>query len=216
MRSVKGWIIWKWFYCAPVQNVQTRAKHLEHFYNFSTFDYSLVLDGFIVFALKLLIFFSFAGFCLRYCTILRLLFLLHDPTGSALLVLLCRPAAGGENHPGKGRGRRAYRKCPRSDLVGFQMLSSRHFSHSEKILWVHGVPSFLSHNHVIFFLAFLWEGCECVHSPAYHQITLRPETANDRTSRTLLRSHIQSNAAKVDWCQPTGEWACNQCSRLMM
>lgn len=80
-----------------------------------------------MFALKLLIFFSFAGFCLRYCTILRLLFLLHDPTGSALLVLLCRPAAGGENHPGKGRGRRTYRKCPHSDLVGFQMLSSRHF-----------------------------------------------------------------------------------------
>lgn len=69
-------------------------------------------------------FYCFAGFCLRYRSILRLLFLLHHPTGSALPVLLCRPASRGENHLGKGRPSRTYRKFPRTDLVVFRKLSS--------------------------------------------------------------------------------------------
>lgn len=45
----------------------------------------------MIFLVVTFMFFGFfvAGFCLRYRPVLRLLFLLHDPIGSALLVLLC-------------------------------------------------------------------------------------------------------------------------------
>lgn len=162
--------------------------------------------------------FFFAGLSVRYCTILRLLFLLHNPTGSALLVLFCRPAARGENHPGKGRGCRTYRKCPHSDLVVFQMLSSRHFSHSEKILWVHGGPSFLSHNHLIFFFFFclpvrrVWI-CAFSCTPSAYALTSDRQW---RHKHDFIAISHPIKCSKVDWWQLTGEWACNQWNGPMM
>lgn len=111
-------------------------RPLQHTWKATIFPLNILIytgcDAFMV--SFICVFYCFAGFRLRYRAILRLLFLLHHPTGSALPVLLCRPASRGENHLGKGRPSRTYRKFPRADLVVFRKLSSRHFSHSEKIL----------------------------------------------------------------------------------
>lgn len=150
MCSVKGWIIWNWFDRAPVQNVQTHAKYLEHICNFSTFKYILVFDGFIVFGFQLLFclfvlqgFFAdfvryiafFSYFTIQLAQLFLCCFADQPPEGKTIL-----EKVGGVEHIENAH----------AAILWFQMLSSRHFSHSEKILWVHGTPSFFSHNHFIF------------------------------------------------------------------
>lgn len=99
----------------------------------------------------LLLFLSLStGDCLWHCTIPRLLFLLHNPTGTALPVLFCWPASRGENRPGKGRQRRMYptsaekhplllstqeRKCSNSYLVVFNFCCEDTFPLLEEMMW---------------------------------------------------------------------------------